>query len=475
MKTKNLLFYGILAVSFILASCDKEKDEPVNYSPLPVEQHKTNIEDAGNDMYAEVQSMEDEPAMQANISLANLVDNSDPFMSNGSLKKVNIRNSIAFAPVYACAHYNETGLKGMVKAVTITPGEDPESVQEFYDLLVGVYEWNFSRGSWVYTATGDEIVFLFPSEHTGTSNNASYTISYTGYTGVNPIDDYDGDLPQNVSAVLEVDEVDVSSFVFNAVYNASGYPTSIDGTFTLGTYVWYGMASNANNTAFTTEVSFKNADEILLKFLLDASGNWSKENIENNWEETYYANWYDEETNQWRYEEIDESEIDNYDYIDTDEEFNIHKVIKNGNASFQAMNMIMKGSVNLENFGDKLKEIDNMYNWETQSDEIVDAQVVAVNEFVNLSLRYADTDEVIALVEAYPVWKDNTYTEWEYNETTGESYEVEVTESEYQLFFRFVFADGSPIDAEVYFNDVFEELIDELEDWATELETTYFN
>ncbi len=84
-------------------------------------------------------------------------------------------------------------------SIQINPAEDPETIQEVYDELVGIYEWNSNSYDWDYTDAGDKIVFMFPSEQDGTSNNAKYTVSYTGYTGPNPLKndadiDYDGDL-----------------------------------------------------------------------------------------------------------------------------------------------------------------------------------------------------------------------------------------------------------------------------------------
>ena len=472
MKTRNFLFYGVFALAFVFTSCeDDPKDEGGSYSTIPVEQHKTNIEDAGFDMFDEVKAMEDEPAVQANISLAGLLDNSNPF-SGSDYKKGKLKQTIAFAPVFAVSDIEGSGVVGIAKSIAINPAEDPETIQEVFDELVGIYDWNFTTEDWDYAQTGDDIVFNFPSEQDGTVNNASYTVSYTGYTGPNPIEEYNGDLPQRVSAILNVDNAEVSGLVFNAAYNSEGYPTSVDVTFSLGSYVWYAMASNENNAKFDTEVSFKNGDNILLKFILDATGNWSVDNIEDNFEVTYWVGYWDEDTNRWIEEEIAESELDQYENTWSQEEFFIHKVIKNGNASFQAMNLVVKGAMDIEGFGDKMKEIDETYDWD-QEEDMVAEEVKAINEYINLSLRYADTDDIIAIVEAYPVENEYTYYDYVYNEATGDWTEVEVTETDYWFDMRFIFADDSAVDFETYFEDVFEDLITELENWADGLEETY--
>jgi hypothetical protein len=476
MKTRNLFTYAVIAFAFIATSCDDKNsgDDNGGFSPIPVEQHKTNIEDAGFEMLDEMKDMENEPAIQTNINLVRLLDTSDPITARANTK-IHPSKSLVFTSVYATANYKETGIKGLVKTIMVNPAEDPDTFQEIYDELVGVYEWNPEYEEWSYTQTGNKIVLKFPSEENGTTNNASYTVSYTGYFGTNPInpEDYAGDLPQNVSAFLAVDGTEISAYLLDIVYNSEGYPTSIETSLSMGEYVWSAKVSNANNVAFDTELAFTNGSKILLKFTLDAAGNWSKDNIDANYsEETkYYYGYYDEET--WMYVEVEVGENDNWTYYETESEFDIHKVVTKGNASFQVMNLKVVGKIDAENLGEKLKEIDATYDWETQGESAVEEQIKVVNEYVNLSLRYADSDDIIALVEAYPVSEEYTWENWVYNEATQEYDKIEVTETDYWMDLRFVFADDSRVDFETYFDDTFSDLIDSVGEWADELENTY--
>lgn len=473
MKMKNL-FFAVAVVSFALfVSCGENNNtvtpsvNDTTFSKLTVEQNKTNIETSGQEMLNEVQSMENEPAMQANISLVTHISSSDPFTGNPNLeKKINLSKTVAFAPAFTLASFEPTEMKSVLKSLQVNPSEDPESFQELYDLLIGVYTWNAAGESWDYSATGDNIVFLFPSEDNGTTNNASYTVTYAGYTGPNPIDEeYSGDLPQDISAVLKVDGATVSSFIVAIDYNSEGYPVKIESTFSLGTWVWYAMASNTNNSAFATEFSFKHGDKILLKFTLDASGNWTEENITANTH--YFIEYYNEQTNEWYWEEV--TSDDDYDRTEVD----VHKVINSGNASFQALNLKIVGNIDALTLVDGLEQIDETYDWETQEAEAIDAQVELINTTMSLTLRYADNNEIIALVEAYPVEREDTYISWEYNETTGNYEPVTITDTYITIELRFVFADDSSVDFETYFNEGFEELIDELEQYLDELEETY--
>jgi hypothetical protein len=467
MKMKNqFLFMAVASILAVATSCTDPKDDGPDFSNLTVEENKTNIETTGLDMLDEMKVMEDEPAMQANISMVNYMSLSDPFAGNpNTQKKVDLTKTIAFSPVFALATYRNNDMKSVLKSLQVNPAEDPETIQEAYDLLVGVYTWNSELEMWDYTQTGDVIVFLFPSTEGGTVNNASYTVSYTGYTGPNPIEGYDGDLPQDVSAVLKVDDTEVLSFVVNIDYNTEGYPTKIESTLTMGQWVWYAMASNTDNKAFATEFSFKHSTNVLLRFTLDAAGNWTQENIDAN--TTYYVEVYNPETYEWYWQEVSKEEY--YDRTEVD----IHKVVNSGNASFQLMNLKMVGSIDVLNLVTKMEEIEDTYDWGTQEEEAVAAGVEVVNQYVSLSLRYADSDDIIALVEAYPVSEEYTYESWEYNPNTGNYDVVTITETDYWIDFRLVFADGSKSDLETYFDEGFEDLIDELEQYLDELETTY--
>lgn len=420
MKNSKLLVYGMVALAIAMSSCDKNSEGDVNYSPIPVEDHKANIENTGYDMFDEMKSMEQEPAMQANISLTTLVNQSDPFSASGAtISSTQLEQTIAFAPVFASANFNETGMPGILKSMQYVPASDPETIQEAYDMLIGVYEWNFVNENWDYTQTGDKIVFLFPSDVDGTANNASYTVTYEGYAGVNPIPDYTGDLPQKVTASLKVDDVEISSLLAEVNYDSNGYPTLIEVTFTMGSFDWYMMASNTNNTAFSTEYRFKHGTDVLLRFTLGASGNWNEDNLDGD----------------------------------------PQNIITGANASFQVMNLKMVGAINVQGFANAMMDIDNSYDWDTQYEDAVNAQVAAANQYIDLDLRYAYTDQVIAVVEAYLASQSETYGSY--------------TMTDYWVGLRFVFSDGSKVDADTYFGDVLEDLMIDIEDYLAELENTY--
>ncbi len=462
---KKLLYSAVIATLVIFSSCDKNDSGDDNtFSVLTDEQNKENIEESGQELLTEMQILENEPAIETNAALVSFLDRSDPFEEEGQM--IILQKTIAFSSVYASSEIEKQGTDGLMKSMLINPTEEPETIQEVYDDIVGVYSWNSTLIDWDYVKTGDKIVFEFPATENGTTNNASYTVSYSGYTGTNPIEDYDGDLPQNVIAELAVDNTTISKLTVDATYDSNGYPNSISTDFSIGQFVISASISN-NNTSASTKFSFTHADKILLKLELSAKGNWTETNIENNTK--YYKELYN--NGNWEYIEITKEEYDSNFEDYTYEEVDVHKVVEQGNASFQLLNLKIVGDINTRDFGEKVIEIEDLYK--DQEELEVNAIAEAMNEYINLSLRYADNNHIIAMVEAYPVSKEDTYTNWVYNEVTQTYDTYEVTETYYDIELRFVFADGSPVDFETYFGDDLEDLFTDLEEYLDELDTTY--
>ena len=70
-------------------------------------------------------------------------------------------------------------------------GEDPESIQQFWDENVGTYTWNPSLDDWDEDLGGDKIIFKFPSSESTSANDATITIyNYAGINIRNPIHDW---------------------------------------------------------------------------------------------------------------------------------------------------------------------------------------------------------------------------------------------------------------------------------------------
>lgn len=95
---------------------------------------------------------------------------------------------------------------------------------------------------------------------------------------------------------------------------------------------------------------------------------------------------------------------------------------------------------------------------ETEAESIqMDEDIAAeINKYINVRAINSDSNSKIAEIEAYVVIESNDWGDtWSW------------------INFRFVFGDGSAIDAETYFNEGFENFISEINSLITDLNNQY--
>lgn len=469
MKKLQILFYLFLSLA-IISSCDLTDDDDDDndddtFSELSVEENKQKLEDDGLAMLDKMKEMESTAAVDAVASMIHFMELADPFAGNPNVNSKKSGKLSYLKPFVAVKQMPELGYKPVMLSLK-SVNEDPESIQEAYDMLVGIYAWNSSSQAWDYTETGDAIVFQFPSTEEGTSNNASLTASdYRGYTGGfdYDLDEYTGDLPEHIKVELKVDNSALMTFEFNATYNSNGEPTDVSSSISMDAFSMSASMYNHSNTEAGMSTELKYNSEILIAASVDATGNWSPDNIENNTVTVYdtvYEEIWNPETGEWE-------ETDVIWYIEEWTEVNGENILTEGNMTFQVMNTKAVGNAKIKELIEGEKNI-----WEDDEEEGFDddaatiAMADLINENVDLKVRYADNNEIIAIAEAYTY--DDTYTDYIWNEETYQYEEVEVTEKEIGM--RFKFGDGSTIDAETYFEDGFDDLTQEFEDWMDYLE-----
>jgi hypothetical protein len=346
MRTKRFLAYGLVVFALVASSCSKDEETTTEdkYSTLSIEENKANIENDGVKMVSELEALEEEPAVETSKSLIS-------FLDKGDKKMAKLTNSVAFKSIYATA--NISNGNDLFKSVEMDSVD--LSISEGYNEFVGTWDWDNANQKWNKTEGGSVIVFNFPSTETGTVNDASYKISYEGKVG--QVFDYNGDLPEKITAVLTVKLKEVLSYNLVIDYGTDNVPTKEEMTFKIGSYKIYSLASNKNNANFKVEESFTHGSTVLLKFTFDAAGDWSVDNLEN-----------------------------------LSEEGDISKVVTKGNTSLQVMNVKIVGAVNVSSFVKNQKE--NM---------TIDEQISLINNNVTLNVRYANSNEIIAKAEAYTI------------------------------------------------------------------------
>ncbi len=237
----------------------------------------------------------------------------------------------------------------------------------------------------------------------------------------------------------------VASFNFTAAYSTSGLPTNVNATLSVDEFSFVLTMTHNPYTKASITSSFKRNNNILVEVHAEAKGDWSNENIENN-TVTHYDTIYI-----WDWDpELGWYETDEIDWIDEWTEVEAEEIINSANAHLIIMNMKIAGMVNIKALADIIKETE-------EDDEVTEEEtqqvVEAINTHAALVVVYKDTNEKIADLEAYKVY--------------------DVDEDEYYVEFRFIFADGSKVDAETYFEEGFDDLIDALNDFITELNEDY--
>lgn len=211
------------------------------------------------------------------------------------------------------------------------------------------------------------------------------------------------------------------AYDFSASYETDGMPTNISSILSVGAFSFSMVIDHTPYTNASMKYSFKHSDDILLEVYYAQAGDWSEENIE-----------------------IAEAEYD---------------ILNSANAYIQVMNIKLMGRVNAKALAEDMEALEE----DPPADDSLYMQqaVDIVNENMDLIMLYADVNEKICEAEAY-VYPD-TYYECSYYELDEDCNWIcmdPIERTYYGIDIRFVFADGSKVDAATYFSEGFDEFID---------------
>lgn len=449
-------FVAVAIMAFCINSCSEEEpdnkpcDEP--FSQKSVEENKEVVENSAIEMAESMDDMKDLQSVDVAVSLGERLDMDDPFEN---ILKSTSKVSTTFK-VIAGLQSGDCGLHDIFKVMKST-GElsDPETLQEAWDEMVGVYTWNSSTDMWDKTSSSDKVVFKFPSKTDKISNNAELTISnYKGIVISNPIDDeYTGDLPVSLQMGVKVDGTTIISHTFAASYNSDGIPESVAADLTLETFKFEVDLTN-NNEEISANCKFIQGDKVLINTGGSIHGDFTGENIDNSTithTDTY--TWmdyvWDDDTQQYVYVEVTE--------IDEWEELDVGEIINSANVRFQVVNIALKGEANIKALIDEMEiiypdDFRDDANWDDE--EATRQEAAALNEYITLHAIDQAEETKIAEVEAYVVQEYDEWTEGHYN---------------YWVDFRLKFGDESMVDLETYYEEGFEDFIDQVNSILWEL------
>jgi hypothetical protein len=449
---RNLIILGILLMMFFIA-CEKDKKtggdqtDPAFNAPFSnntTEENKDNLEETGVDMMDEISQLEDIQAIEVIIEFINLMDSTYE-------EEQEAMQLLEPLEMVASVKTGDANPEDVLREIKST-AEDPVSLSEEWDNIAARYSWNSDHGNWDSTGSEGALIFEFPGLEGDETNTAVLTVSNVNFYDIPdpmeawPSEEIEPELPSSLQVDLKYNGNTVSSFNFSAAYATSGLPTSINATLSVDEFLFVVTMTHNPFTNASITSSFKHNNNILIEVYAAANGDWSNENIENNtvthYDTVYIWNWDPE---------LGWYETDEIDWIDEWDEVEAEEIINSANAHLIVMTIKMAGMVNIKQLADIIKELEE--DEEITEEEAMDQLVEAINTHAALVVVYKDTNEKIADLEFYKVYDSD--------------------EDDYYLDARFIFADGSKVDAETYFEEGFDDLVDALNDFITELNEEY--
>ncbi|HKK61524.1 MAG TPA: hypothetical protein VJ951_03120 [Bacteroidales bacterium] len=433
MKTLFKISMLSLVVVFF-AACGEDDPANIPFSENTIEEDKQIVENSAIEVANTMNAMKDVEAVDASVSLGMHLGMADPFSSKGIMKA----EFLTTVTKVAGLQDGSSDIYDVMKATAapVELAEDPESIQDVWDELVGIYAWNASTEDWDYTPNDTKIEFQFPSTENGATNNA--VLQVTNYSGFYPTEslveeEYTGDLPESLNIDLTVDDASVMSFSFEVEYRNDGVPVSIESILTMDVFSMEMAMSNDDSKA-EASYKFTNGGETVLEMSAAVEGDFSDENIEDN---TYT------ETN---------------DYGDEWEELDAGGVFSNGNFKFQVYNISLNGKGNIKNLADSLEIIYPDDYWDDPSfDELAAAEDEAALINNNLDIWALDEEAGVKIAEAEAYVYEESYGQY----------------TDYWVEMRLRFGDGTYVDLETYFDDGFDQFVAELNKMIVDLNADY--
>ena len=394
----------------------------INYTP---EQNKSNLQQTGLDAIKEMDEAKNMKVIDNIIHFSELVDINDP------MEKLNATTFMPSTILNSLIKFHETGdVEVVYSAMKQTKSlKNDETLETVFNDAKGTYTWNLSTNKWDFTA-GNSLVFKFPATKQNLGNNASYTIDYTPYTGNAAANELKGNMPNIISAKLDIDNVNYLAFDFKAGYDAEGIPTSLVTSLKVENFN-FSLEMNSSSSNASSKFAFMHSGKNVLAMGFSIAGNFAKSNLENL------------ETN------IKETE-------------DINKLVTSMSGYFQVLNVKLETSANVQAFTDDIRSKGGSDNIKNDSD-----WANLINKHLVTSVYYTDRNAKIGKGEMYMKPYTNTYTVWENNQN------IQKTETGEEMNVRIVFEDGSKIDIESYLNNGFDKLENELENFLNSMENNY--
>ncbi len=437
-----ILFLAVLA----MVACEKEKkstkSDPfkANYSPLSVEENIANVENASIDLIQELKSLEGANAFKVLYRLSELMGNEGDLKSTREVLK----------PALLLATYKNKPVNTSAVFTTLkTTAEDPANLTEAWNQIKAKYTWNFNTEQFDSTGSADALIIEFPGKEGDVTNTAVLTVNgFKVFEVTEPRENWPSELSEMLAGLkmtLKYNGNVIMSSEFSASYKADGIPASFTSSLTIEDFKFTFNAKHTPYTNASVTYNLKRGSKLLIEAYLSATGDWSNESV-NEHQITTYDTVYG-----WVWDEFAGEFVWGIQYIEENTEPEIEEIIQNANAHFIFMNIKIAGKINMKALGDAVREIED--NETMNEEERVNALVAAINANAQLVVVYTDTNKKIASAEAYAYYDD--------------------VEEYWSPMFRFVYADGTKIDAVTYVKDELENFFNELNELINEINNDY--
>ncbi|MBC8054126.1 MAG: hypothetical protein H7Y13_13755 [Sphingobacteriaceae bacterium] len=301
-------------------------------------------------------------------------------------------------------------IRGIFRAVT-SAATTESKLSEVY----GIYTWNKTTEEWDETTSTSKLEYRFPSSDLSNTNDATLTFSYVASNVKATVDGETAELPASATVVLKKATTELLKLTSTYAYHTDGTPTATNINLVLGSF---SLLTQVNNTTKNLEAEFsiKKGAEVLLSLTTAAVGNMS---------------------------------VTSGNSADSFSEF-----IKSANATFQIMNIKLVGVVDF-------KAIDDATSANNLSDSLRNVkEAQALNTHAKFIAMRKNDNSVIAKIIFVPISDRECYSNY-----NGYNW-VQNCYTDYYLDPRLVFKDGSKKTFEVFTDEGFSQLIDDLDEFA---------
>ena len=407
---------AISALTF--TSCKKDKNDDGNTQTVyTAEQNKTNLQNTGISLVQDMGDMKNLESMHAIESFNACVNQADPFGGSSNY------------PLMVMGGIELAAKTNSIKPIkqTLKAGNSNTLFSNYAD-VVGTYTW--TNGAWVKTSSNNNVVFVFPATKNGTTNNATFTLSATEYTGTYLDPSMEGNTPSAISADLTVSgKGSILGFDFSSTINTSGEPTKIDAAINFTPFK-FSYEFNNSGSKISKTFKFDKSTSNLATFYVEANGTFNKTAIEN--------------------------------FINEEDFSKLNTVVTTASGYVKIKDIKLALSANV---ADGI----NYYNSIGNANFDENDAITMLNNNTSIKLTYASSDQTIATGEWYLM--TNTYTDYQWDDNAQNWVEVQNTSNEPSV--RIVFPDGSKSDLETYFGNGFDDLQNDIEQFFNDIETAY--